>query len=139
MPVLADGVGASLARPQIDDALVPLLGEQHSVEPGQALGVDFARELSGDVDLALMPQFQSDQFARPMADAMGDIVAGDVENLAVVGDAPDHDMGVGMAGVVMVDRDPVEPRVEVLLHLPHEVAGEAAQVAHLVRRPPARR
>ena len=78
-----------------------------------------------------MPQLQGDEFARPMADAMGDVVAGDVENLAVVGDAPDHDVGVGMAGVVMVDGDPVEPRVEVLLHLPHEVAGEAAQVAHL--------
>ena len=33
----------------------------------------------------------------------------------------------------MVDGDPVEPRVEVLLHLPHEVAGEAAQVGHLFR------
>ena len=57
---------------------------------------------------------------------MGDVVAGDVEDLAVVGDAPDDDVGVGMAGVVVIDRDPVEPGVQVVFHLPHEVAGEAA-------------
>ncbi|WP_246722021.1 hypothetical protein [Methylosinus sp. H3A] len=31
----------------------------------------------------------------------------------------------------MVDGDPIEARVEVLLHLPHEVAGEASQVGHI--------
>lgn len=40
-------------------------------------------------------------------------------------------MGVRMAGVVMIDRDPVELRAKVGLHLPHQVAGEPAQVAHL--------
>ena len=43
--------------------------------------------------------------------------------------ATDVDMGVGMAGVVMIDGDPVESLVEVLLHLPHGVVGAAAQVA----------
>src|SRR6202011_4925903 len=44
----------------------------------------------------------------------------------------DHDVGVGVAGVEMVDRDPVEPGAEVLLHLPHQVAGEGAQIRELV-------
>ena len=35
-------------------------------------------------------------------------------------------MGMGMARVVMIDCDPVEPRPEVLLHLVHEGAGEGA-------------
>jgi hypothetical protein len=39
---------------------------------------------------------------------MGDIVARDVENLPVVGHAPDHDVVVRMAGVVVIDRDPIE-------------------------------
>ena len=42
---------------------------------------------------------------------MGDVVASDVENFAVAGDAPDDDVGVGMAGVVVIDGDPVEPCV----------------------------
>ena len=43
-----------------------------------------------------------------MADAVGDIVVGDVEDLAIVGHAAKEDVGVRMADVVMVDRDPVE-------------------------------
>ena len=77
-----------------------------------------------------MTQFPGHQFARPVTDAMGDVVAGNVEDAAVVEHAADDDVGVGMAGVVMIDRDPVELGAEVLFHLPHEVAGEAAQVAH---------
>ncbi len=131
VPVLADEVGASFSWPQIDDALISLLGDQHFIEPGQPLSVYLAHELAGDFDLTLMPQFQRDQFARPVADAMRDIVPGDVEDFAVIGDAPDDDVGMGMTGVVVVDRDPVEPCAQVLFHLAHEVAGEAAQIAHL--------
>jgi len=131
VPVLADEVGASFSRPQIDDALISLLGNQHFVQPSQALSVHLVRELAGDFDLTLMSQFQRHQFARPVADAMGDIVARDVEDFAVIGDAPDDDMGMGMAGVVVIHGDPIEAGVQVLLHLPHEVAGEAAQIIHL--------
>ncbi|MGD9658856.1 MAG: hypothetical protein AB7U61_14670 [Methylocystis sp.] len=46
---------------------------------------------------------------------MGDVVAADVEDFAVLREASNDDMGVGMAGVVMVDGNPVEPRVEVTL------------------------
>lgn len=45
---------------------------------------------------------EGDDLARPMADGVGDVVADDVENLPVVGYAPDHDMGVRMAGVVPI-------------------------------------
>jgi hypothetical protein len=37
------------------------------------------------------------------------------------------------AQAVVIDGDPVEARVEVLLHPPHQVAGEAAQIVHLDR------
>jgi len=46
-----------------------------------------------------------------VADPVGDVVAGDVENFAIVGDAPHDDVGVGMAGVVGVHGDPVEAGV----------------------------
>ena len=83
--------------------------------------------------LALVPELPGDQLARPMTDAMGDVVAGDVENPAVIDDAAHDDVGMRMAGVVMVDRDPVEPGAEIHFHLTHEIAGEAAQVAHVGR------
>nr|WP_246722080.1 hypothetical protein [Methylosinus sp. H3A] len=103
-----------------------LLGEQHLVEPRQPLRRNFVRELRLKLDLALMAELQRDELARPVTNAMRDIVAGDIEDAAVVEHAPDDDVGVRMAGVVMVDGDPVETCVEVLLHLPHEVSREAA-------------
>jgi hypothetical protein len=62
---------------------------------------------------------------------MGNVVAGNVQNLSVVGDTPDDDMGVGVAGIVVIDRDPIQSSSEVTFELSHQVAGEAAQVAHL--------
>ena len=41
-------------------------------------------------------------------------------------------MAMGMAGVEVVDRDPVELRSEVCLHLLHHVAGEGAKVGKLI-------
>jgi len=79
-------------------------------------------------DLGLGPKLQRHQLARPVTDAIGDAVPGDVEDAAVIECAADEDVGVGMAGVVVIDSDPVELRAEILLHLPHQVAGEAFQV-----------
>ena len=64
VPVLADGIARALSGPQVDDALLPLLGDQHLVEPRQPLGVGFSPEFVGKLNLALMAQFPSDQFAR---------------------------------------------------------------------------
>ena len=40
--------------------------------------------------------------------------------------------GMGMAGVVMIDRDPVEACTEVRLYLSHEVAGKTSQIGHFI-------
>ncbi|WP_280952080.1 hypothetical protein [Mesorhizobium sp. LSJC280B00] len=72
----------------------------------------------------MQAEFPFDQLACPVTNAMGDVVAGDVQDLAVVGDAAQQHMGVRMAGVVMVNSDPVEARVKVGFHLLHEIAGE---------------
>ena len=131
MAVGTDGVAVAGIGAKVNEALFPLLGDKHSVEPGQALGVHLTRELAGDIHLSLRSQFQRHQVAGPVADAMGDVVAGNVQNLAIVGNPPDHDMGVGVAGIVVIDRDPIELGTKVGLQLPHQVAGEAAQIAHL--------
>jgi hypothetical protein len=33
------------------------------------------------------------------------------------------DVGMGMAGIVVIDRDSIEASIGVSLHLPHEIAG----------------
>lgn len=40
---------------------------------------------------------------------------------------------MGIVGVPMVRRDPIELRAEILLHMPHKVAGEGSEVGHLRR------
>src|SRR5262249_27235739 len=102
--VLADEPSRALPGAQVDHALLLLLAQQHLVEPGHALSLDLVLQLCLKLDLALVAQFPGDQLARPVADAMSDVVPGNVENAAVIEDAADDDVGVGMAGVVMVDR-----------------------------------
>jgi hypothetical protein len=66
-----------------------------------------------------------------MPDAVSDVVAGDVKGLAVLGDAAHDDMGMGMAGVVVIDGQPVEIGFKVLLHRVHQLPREAAKIAQL--------
>ena len=79
MAVLPHKVALSLTRPEVDNALVPALGNQHSVEPGQPVGVHFDGELAGDFDLALVqertddPQLASDRY-RGLAGAWFDVL-----------------------------------------------------------------
>src|SRR5262249_16926325 len=96
--VLADEPGRTLAWSRVDHALLPLLAQQHLVEPRHALGLDLVLQLCLKLDLALVAQFPCHQLARPMADAVGDIVAGNIEDVAVIEHTADDDVGVGMAG-----------------------------------------
>src|SRR3546814_12269107 len=59
------------------------------------------------------------------------IAAIDDKILAVVRDAAHEDMDVRIVGVPVIDRDPVEARLEILCHVGHEVAGEAPEVDDL--------
>jgi hypothetical protein len=105
-----------------------LLRDQHPVEPGEAIGLHFPLKLLRHLKFGLPAQFPGNNLAGPFADAMGDIIAGNVEGLAVVGNAPNEDMGVGVAGVVVIDRDPVELGPEVGFHLLHQIAGRLARI-----------
>ena len=102
-----------------------------AVEPGEAVLLHLLAELLLHLPFGLGAEFQGDDLGGPRPDAVGDVVAGDVENLPVLGDPADHDMGMGMAGVVVIDRDPVQPGLQVVLHLVHEGAGEVPQVPQL--------
>jgi len=81
---------------------------------------------------ALVSEFQGHQFGSPVANAMGDIISGDIEDAAFLQDTANDDVGMGMASVVMIDRNPVEARIEILLYLSHEVAGKTSQIGHFI-------
>ena len=130
-PVLAERVAHVLVGAQVGELLPLLLGDQHPVEPGEAIGIHFPLKLLRYLKLGLPAQFQGDDLAGALANAVGDVVAGDVEGLAVVGDAANDDVGVRVAGVVVIDRDPVELRPEVGFHLLHQIAGGLARVGQL--------
>ena len=130
-PVLAERVAHVLVGAQVGELPLLLLGDQHPVEPGETIGIHLPLKLSRHLKLGLPAQFQRDDFAGALANAVGDIVAGDIEGLAVLGDAAQEDMGVRVAGVVVVDRDPVELRPEIGFHLLHQVAGGLARVGQL--------
>ena len=129
--VLTERVAHVLVGPQVGELLCLLLGDQHPVEPGEAIGIHLPLKLLRYLQLGLPAQFQRHDLAGALANPVGDVVAGDVEGLAVLGDAAHDDVGVGMAGVVMVDRDPVEFRPKVGFHLLHQIAGGLARVGQL--------
>ena len=126
--ILTEGVAHVLVGAQVGELPPLLLGDQHPVERGEAIGVHFPLKLLRDLQLGLPAQFQRHDLAGPFANAVGDIVAGDVEGLAVVGDAAKEDMGMRMSSVVVIDRDPVEFRPEVGFHLGHQATGSLAQI-----------
>ncbi len=64
---------------------------------------------------------------------MADVVAGDDEIGALIGNAAHEQMDVRIVGVPVIDRDPIEPRAQVGLHLPHDVARVFAQVGQFSR------
>ncbi len=123
-------IALARADAQIDLAVIGLVQER-PVEPREAVVVHLAAQFLLHLQLGLPPELAGDEIARPGPDAVGDVVAGDVEDLALIGDAADNDMGVRLPGVEVVDRHPIERGVEVLLHLSHEIAGEGLEVPEL--------
>ena len=128
------GIFAGAAGTQVGDpaALVGDVAER-SVETGPAFRPDLVLQSRADFLLAARSQFQRDPFRRAGAKALADVVAADDQVLAVVGAAADEHMDMGIVGVPMIDRDPVEPGAEVALRVRHQLAREGAKVGHLAR------
>jgi hypothetical protein len=122
-PVLPGRLQHFPVGPQVSELIACLLlSDQQPVAAGKAFGVHLALKLAAEFLLGLSSQLQGDDLAGPFADAVGDVVAGDIEDAAVVDGAAHEDVGMRMAGVVVIDRDPVELASEVGLNRLHQVA-----------------
>ncbi|BCH32746.1 hypothetical protein MesoLjLc_46760 [Mesorhizobium sp. L-8-10] len=131
---LATMIGQLMA--QVEEAVLGFPGHG-AVDVRVAVLTDLGRELAALLDLGDGAEFKRRQIARPLADAVGEIVAVDDEVLAQLVHAAHDDMDMRMAGVVVIDRNPIELRAEIGFHLGHEVAcigGEVGQVRAVLGR-----
>src|SRR5712692_4552070 len=131
-PQRAVGDAARIGRrvPEVHETLVGL-GEQRPIDAGEAILIDLGRELALLLDRGDRTEFERHQLACPLANAMGDVIAVDDQILVQLISAVDDDMNMGMAGIKMVHRDPIELRSQVTFEFAHEVAGEAGEAAEL--------
>ncbi len=102
--------------------------EQGAIEGGEPLLLDLSSQPSFDLTITSWTEVQADDLGGAFTHAMAEVLAGDDQVLAAVVLAAQDDMGVGMAGVVVVDRHPVELRPEVLFHLLHQPPREVLEV-----------
>ncbi len=86
-----------------------------------------------DLQFGARPQPVGGQFIGASPHAIGDVVTGDDQVLAPVVLATQDDMGVGVIGVPVVHRHPVQLGTQVLFHPLHQVAGIAVQVFQVRR------
>ena len=107
-----------------------VLGARHecAIEPGQTLLPDLVEPLLEPLNLALGAQLKGDQGLGASSHAMTDVVARHDQILALVIPPANNDVSVGMPGVEVVDGHPVEPGVQVSLHLRHEVTNERFEI-----------
>ena len=102
--------------------------EDRPVQSGKALLRDFGLPCLGNLKIPPWPEAFGDDVLRAGGEPFPDIGRGDDEVPAVRVLAPDHDMGVGVACIVVIDGQPVEACAEIRFHLGHERAGGLLQV-----------
>jgi len=115
---------------QVEEAILGFAGHG-TVDAGEAVLADLGGELAALLDLGDGTKLQRRQIARPLADAVGEIVAVDDKVLAQLVRSAHDDMDMGMAGVVVIDRDPIEPCAEIGFDLGQEVARIGREVGKI--------
>ena len=121
---------------QIDDTLA-CAPEQGPVDFGETLLSDHAGHARAAVGFRNGSEFKLDKRLRAFAQAARNVIAGDDEIAPIVAFARDDEMRMGLAGVVVIDRHPVEPGSKIALHLRRQVAcefSEAGKLARILRR-----
>ena len=94
------------------------------IQAGPALLADFPVQARQDLPFGTRAQPIGGQSAGAKAHAVADVLAGDEEVLAGVVHPAQHDVGVRVIGIPVVDCHPVQPGRQVTFHLPHQAAGE---------------
>ena len=96
---------------------------ERRVEAGPALGLDFFFQRGPDFLLAARPEFQRHALLSTRSEPTADVIAADDEIPAVIGATAYQDMDMGIVGVPMIDRDPVQFCTEVTLQCRPSIRG----------------
>ena len=86
-----------------------------------------------DLKLRSRAELARNKIAGTGAQAGSDVIAADDKVRAIVGAAAHEDVDMGMLGIPVIDRDPIEPRTKITRGLMHEFAGKAPQAFQLAR------
>lgn len=105
------------------------LSDQVTVDAGQPLLFDLGTQMPLDIAMAARSQIQVERLRRALAHTAGQIIARNDQVLAALIDTARQDMAEGMAGVEMIDGDPVELRSQILFHPCHHPPSEGRQIA----------
>jgi len=81
-----------------------------------------------DLPLGARTQPFGGQFAGAMAHAVGNVVAGNDQVPPGFVLAAQHNVGVRVVGIPVVDGDPIQASTQVARHAIHQVTGEGTQV-----------
>ena len=107
-PAYAQGLTAALGQGRDHEHVLAGVLQDAAVERREALGARLVRQLDAALPFELLPQLAGDQLARTVADAVTDVVACHDEVLAAIVVAGDDDVAVRVAGVEVIDGNPVE-------------------------------
>jgi hypothetical protein len=116
-----------------NSAVQPRFAEKIAVETGKAFLLDLRPQPGLDLPIGARTQVQGYDFCGPLPHPPAEVLPGDDQVFPTVVLAAEDDMTVRMAGVVVVNRDPIQLGPEIPLHLAHQPAGQSLQVLVLDR------
>jgi hypothetical protein len=106
---------------------------QRPIKLGPAFGSNLRFKAAPDLKLRSRAELPGNKISGTRPQARSDVIAADDKVRATVGAAAHQDVDMGMLGIPVIDRDPVEPRTKIARGLMHEFAGKAPQAFQLAR------
>ncbi|KGB22234.1 VirD2 component relaxase [Acetobacter pomorum] len=127
-------IGPAIGRgTHVDDPVLICIALKLAVKLRPAIRLDLTFDGTPDLDVIAHTKLAGHEFLRTTTHAFTDVIARDYQVLAVLRLAAHDDMDMGMFGVPVINRRPVELRAEIMLSLHHKIAREALQVRHFHR------
>src|SRR6266849_6965897 len=101
---------------------------KRAVDLGPVLAFDDPLAREQDLAFGAWPELALEDLLAQLADAPANVVTVEREHTSILPHAPDEQVDVRVVGVVVIDRDPFEPCIEIAFHSRHHLAHVGAQI-----------